>query len=84
MQPEPRATTNGSCCMSRDIVWLSDGGDLGDLQGIRPLAGMREADEKCGSDKVVLVLVCSMTVDMSFRNLDQGADGRISSKLKDK
>ena len=31
MQSEPLTTTNGSGHMSRDIVWLSDGGDLGDF-----------------------------------------------------
>ena len=46
MQPEPPATTNGSCRMSRDIVWLSDGGDLGDLQltiFVNQLIGQRVA-----------------------------------------
>ena len=32
MQLEPVTTANGSCHMSCDIVWLSDGGDLGDFR----------------------------------------------------
>jgi hypothetical protein len=33
MQPEPVAAANGSCHMSRDIVWLSDRGRPGSLGG---------------------------------------------------
>ena len=36
MQSEPLATTNGSCHMSCDIVWLSDGGDLGVVRKQKP------------------------------------------------
>src|SRR5882762_6595102 len=31
IEPEPPATANDSCHMSRDIVWLSGGGDEGDF-----------------------------------------------------
>ena len=31
MQPELPATANNSCHVSRDFVWLSGGGDEGDL-----------------------------------------------------
>jgi hypothetical protein len=36
MEPEPPATANDSCHMSRDIVWLSGGGDEGDLETHHP------------------------------------------------
>ena len=32
IEPEPPATANDSCHMSRDIIWLSGGGDEGDLE----------------------------------------------------
>jgi len=37
IEPEPPATANDSCHMSRDIIWLSGGGDEGDF---RPAAAL--------------------------------------------
>jgi hypothetical protein len=37
IEPEPPATTNDSCHMSHDIIWLSGGGDEGDLVASTPI-----------------------------------------------
>jgi len=34
IEPEPPATANDSCHMSRDIIWLSGGGDEGDFYNL--------------------------------------------------
>jgi hypothetical protein len=62
MEPEPPATANDSCHMSRDIVWLSGGGDEGDLS-LSPIWSCKRApvpgSEQPGRDCIRLLALFS-------------------------
>src|ERR1700676_1251911 len=63
IEPEPPATANDSCHMSRDIVWLSGGGDEGDLPTLVPLLSELSLGRMRMESKNDSTLICNTVCD---------------------